>query len=340
MITERLRGGDLDRFIQTQVGEEILLYERATGQTHLLPMELARVYKRLDGRSCIEIAQSAFPDTPVTESVTLVEAAAQQLLEKGLVDIEGGIGISRRDFVAGAVKAAALPTILSVVAGQPAAAASFAATCGVDLVINTPGTHTVAVPICPNGQMRIYGAPSSGGGGGGGASFGANAGGAGGIASRGFPFTAVLYPLAGATSVTVIIGAGGEGGAPGSIAGSGGMGGAGGTGLTTGADGADGQPGVGAGGGGGQGGQGGQSKIEWGASQVVWDGGLGGGGGGGASVNGPGSAATATLGGAGNPPGGDGGGPTLVGDMLGALGGSSDTVGQPGYNAVVRLTFL
>lgn len=342
MGIEHLRSGDSDRFIQTQVGDEILLCELSTGQTFLLPKELAAVYQRLDGRDSAEIAQSAFSSLPATEGIATVEAAAQKLFEKGLLTVEDGApagGLTRRDFVAGAVKIAALPAILTVMTGTPAAAASISATCGTQLTFNTPGTYVVGVPTCPNGDVMVVSAASTGGGGGGGASFGGNSGGAGANGSSGFPTSGTLYLLNGATTVTVVIGAGGEGGSPGSAAGSGGAGGAGGSGETTGATGVSGSPGTGAGGGGGQGGQGGQSKVEFGATSVTNDGGRGGGGGGGASLNGAGSAATSSAGGAGNPPGGDGGGVAGSAQGPAGAGGTRDMPGKPGNPSVIQLTF-
>lgn len=342
MGIENLRGGDEDRFIQTQVGDEILLYEISTGQTFLLPKELAAVYQRLDGRDSAEIAQSAFPLRPAAEGIALVEAAAQKLFEKGLLTVEDGAPagwITRRHFVAGAVKVAALPAILTVMTGLPAAAASVTATCNTALTFNMPGTYVVNVPTCPNGDVTVVNAASTGGGGGGGASFGGNAGGAGANGCSGFPTSATLCPLNGATTVTVVIGAGGDGGSPGSAAGNAGAGGTGGAGNTNGSDGANGSPGAGAGGGGGQGGQGGQSKVQFGATLVTNDGGLGGGGGGGASLNGPGGSASGSAGGTGNPPGGDGGGVAGGASSFAGLGGAKDMAGQPGSPSVIKLTF-
>jgi hypothetical protein len=146
----RARSGEL---IVRRLGDETLVYDRATHRAHCLNRAASHVFRRCDGNtSSEELARKLMGELGglrEAEAASLVELGLQRLaeaglLEKGSVVLEGQPHAeprSRRAALRALGTAAALPVILSALAPTPADAQ----TC-----VPRSGNCTSSQQCCPN----------------------------------------------------------------------------------------------------------------------------------------------------------------------------------------------
>ena len=115
--------GNRQRFIEQQIGEELLVYDQDQKVTHLLTSEYTTVYQLSEqGKSLTVVAATVFPDLEEDERNSKCAAMLRELRMKEIV--RGSELFSRRDFGVLAAKAAVVPAIATILTPIPAAASS------------------------------------------------------------------------------------------------------------------------------------------------------------------------------------------------------------------------
>ena len=296
---------DQSEFVISITGDEHLIYDKVSHQSHLLTKTHYLVFCEAPNQDLESIALLGFPGEPLEKSLSIVESALVQLLENKLLLEVKSKGLSRRNFLTRTVSAAALPAIISLTLPEPAGADSLGS------VVFSASDPAFPVPAGANAFMF-----ENIGGGGGGGGIGGGMAGRGGFGAQGQTVSGGPIMLGGATTVAVVVGTGGVGGLGGS--GTGAVGGPGAGGIPAGLPGLAGEPGVSGLGraSGGGGGSGGSSSVN---GMGIALGGAGGGGGGGASAAGSAPPAVSGADGADGAVGGAGG---ADGADVGGTGGN------------------
>ena len=130
MMTPTPRSRTEDLLIQ-DVDGEVVLYDEASDEAHLLNPTTALVWKHSDGETSVaELAARLAQELDVPADEALVESALGELSEAGLLvtPLETH-GLTRRDALrkmvaAGAFAAALMPAVTSITAPTPAMASS------------------------------------------------------------------------------------------------------------------------------------------------------------------------------------------------------------------------
>ncbi|HET8798315.1 MAG TPA: PqqD family protein, partial [Thermoanaerobaculia bacterium] len=155
-----------ERVLTTDMGDEIVLYDRREHRGHCLNRSAAAVWRRLDGRSSMEeiVAHLRQEVDPAADEET-VWLALEELEKAGL--LEGSVerpvseGTSRRSLLRGMGAAAVLLPVISTVIAPPAYAqvsgvacspadtcATFTCANGCACVPTTEGNTVCIVPTC------------------------------------------------------------------------------------------------------------------------------------------------------------------------------------------------
>jgi hypothetical protein len=112
--------------IVRRIGDETLVYDRASDRAHCLDRAASLVFVRCDGATSREgLARTLAKDLGLTGSVEsgLVALAVARLGEAGLLeDVPGKVAAPRRAALRALAAASLLPMVLSVVAPSPAEA--------------------------------------------------------------------------------------------------------------------------------------------------------------------------------------------------------------------------
>jgi hypothetical protein len=114
-----------DELVVEELDDELLVYDQKTDRAHCLSSEAARVWRRCDGQTRIDVLSAELHLDSHTVDRALDELAACELLETAA---ETAGGSTRRELTVKVVRAsaaaAAAPLIISVAAPTPAMAAT------------------------------------------------------------------------------------------------------------------------------------------------------------------------------------------------------------------------
>ena len=112
-----------------QLGDEVVVYDRARVQVHALNPTAARVWRQCDGATSPDamaaaLTRDSVPEAEAVVDLTLRELARLHLLESPVAPRTDRPARTRRWLLGRGVAAAMLPAIYSIVAPRPAAAQS------------------------------------------------------------------------------------------------------------------------------------------------------------------------------------------------------------------------
>lgn len=118
-----------DRLIIEELGDELLIYDRATDLAHCLGASAARVWRACDGRTTGEGLSAALDLDPETVARALDELRSLQLLEAPQDALATRRELTIKVAKAGAAIALTPPLVVSIVAPAAAQSASEIARC-------------------------------------------------------------------------------------------------------------------------------------------------------------------------------------------------------------------
>lgn len=147
-VVAQVRGPHL---IVQELGDELVIFNRETKTAHMLNPEAAAVYRAAAGGTSIEDLAGVIEGGNAEQRVAAATLAISELATVGVVD--GTLPpVSRRSLLRTIGAAAAVPTVISILAPTPAAAAS-------NLVLGQPCTPPedtcILQAICLGGHCCV-----------------------------------------------------------------------------------------------------------------------------------------------------------------------------------------